>query len=401
VSSASKASISSPPRRRPAVGVAHLEDDGDDRAVSLLWATYRVGRGRHPRKGTGFVAGCGVVGCPVNIFLVSGSSALLVAQSDPGAPRVFGVTLVGLSQTTAVKVVFTAVLVVVVLALRWLVLRVLRRTLGGDVGDPRRFWGRQLVQVGVAVVLVLGVFSIWVTAGTNVSTGLGLVSAGLAFALQQVITSLAAYFVILRGDTFGVGDRITLGGVRGDVVRLGFLKTTIMEMGQPPAVAGGDPLSWVHSRQYTGRLVTVTNGVIFTEPVYNYSREFPYLWEEIVVPVSYTDDRAAAEDALLTAARTHALVEDEVAARAWSVLRSRYAVAPASMEPAVYWRITDNWLELSVRFLVPARGVREVKDAMSRDILGRLDAAGVGIASATYDIVGLPPLRIQRTPHTG
>ena len=66
-----------------------------------------------------------------------------------------------------------------------------------------------------------------------------------------------------------------MGGVRGDVVRLGFLKTTIMEMGQPPSVSGADPAVWVNSRQYTGRLVTVTNGAIFNEPVYNYTRDFP------------------------------------------------------------------------------------------------------------------------------
>jgi small-conductance mechanosensitive channel len=70
-----------------------------------------------------------------------------------------------------------------------------------------------------------------VTPETDVTTGIGLISAGLAFALQQVIISLAGYIVILRGDTFTVGDRITLGGVRGDVVRLRCLKTTIMEMG--------------------------------------------------------------------------------------------------------------------------------------------------------------------------
>lgn len=101
------------------------------------------------------------------------------------------------------------------------------------------------------VVLVLGIVSIWVILGTNLTTGIGLVSARLAFALQQVILALAGYFVILRGDTFSVGDRITLGGVRGDVIRLGFLKTTIMEMGQPPSVSGADPAIWVNARQYT------------------------------------------------------------------------------------------------------------------------------------------------------
>nr|WP_314142472.1 mechanosensitive ion channel domain-containing protein [uncultured Rhodococcus sp.] len=308
--------------------------------------------------------------------------------------ELFGITLVGVSTTTGVKLVVTAVFVAIVLALRRLVLALTRRSLGGEVGDSRRFWARQGLQVIVAVVLVLGLVSIWVTPNTDITTGVGLISAGLAFALQQVITSLAAYFVILRGDTFGIGDRITLGGVRGGVVRLGFLKTTIMEMGQPPAVSDSDPAIWVNSRQYTGRLVTVTNGVIFTDPVYNYTREFPYLGEQMVLPIAYTDDRQLVEQILLRAARDHAVVDDQRANDAFESMRRRYALAPTSLNPSVYWRITDNWVELSLRFLVPHRGVRTIKDLMTRDILAGLDEAGIGIASATNAIVGIPDLKI-------
>lgn len=324
-------------------------------------------------------------------------SVVYVAESV----EIFGVTLVGISTTTGVKLLVTAAFVAAVLGLRRLALTVTRKTLGGAVGDSRRFWARQGVHVIVAVVLVLGLVSIWVTPSTDISTGVGLISAGLAFALQQVITSLAAYFVILRGDTFGIGDRITLGGVRGDVVRLGFLKTTIMEMGQPPAVSDSDPAIWVNSRQYTGRLVTVTNGVIFTDPVYNYTREFPYLWDEMMIPIAYADDRERVEQILLDAAKAHAVVDDPEAERSFALMHGRYALSETSLAPAVYWRITDNWLELSLRFLVPHRGVRAIKDRMSRDILTGLEAAGIGIASATYDIVALPDITIadsRRSP---
>lgn len=312
------------------------------------------------------------------------------------AASFFGVTLVGVNATIGVKLVFTVVLVVALLVLKRLVLVVAQRVLGGDVADPRRFWTRQGLQVLTTVVLVLGLLSIWVTPETDLSTGIGLISAGLAFALRQVIISLAGYFVILRGDTFTVGDRITLGGVRGDVIRLGFLKTTIMEMGQPPSVAATDPAVWVNSRQYTGRLATVTNGVIFSEPVYNYTRDFPYLWEEITLPISYKADRAEAESVLLAAAAAHAVVDDPGAEAALRWLQAHYALSDASLAPAVYWRITDNWLELSLRFLVEHRGVRQVKDLMTRDILTGLDLAGISIASATYEVVGVPEFRIAR-----
>lgn len=327
----------------------------------------------------------------------------LIAQTVPAdsSVRIFDVTLVGVNPTTGFKLMLSLGLILVVLGLRQVLLMIGRRTLGGDIADSRRFWARQGIYVVTAIILTLGLFSIWVTPGTDISTGIGLLSAGLAFALQRVILSFAAYFVILRGDTFGVGDRITMGGVRGDVVRLGFLKTTVMEMGQPPSVAQSDPAVWVNSRQYTGRLVTITNGVIFNEPVYNYSRDFPYIWEEIAVPIAYDEDRASVERIMLDAARSHAVVDEPAAKQALARMRSRYAMADASLEPAVFWRLTDNWLELSLRFVVPDRGVRQVKDAISRDIMAGLDRHGISIASATYDIVVRPrPEPVQPTETT-
>ncbi len=97
-----------------------------------------------------------------------------------------------------------------------------------------RFWTRQAITLAFALILLLALFSIWFDDPTRLATGIGLVTAGLAFALQKVITAIAGYFVILRGDTFSVGDRITMGGVHGDVIKLGFIKTAIMEVGQPP-----------------------------------------------------------------------------------------------------------------------------------------------------------------------
>ncbi|MEO6469883.1 MAG: mechanosensitive ion channel domain-containing protein [Acidimicrobiia bacterium] len=310
------------------------------------------------------------------------------------AVKFFDIELVGINAGTGKKLLFTAALLAVVFTIRLVAVKATRHVMRTR---PERssFWSRQGIQLIALAAIVLGLISIWVSPGADITTGLGLISAGLAFALQQLITAFAGYFVILRGDTFNVGDRITLGGVRGDVIRLGFVKTTIMEMGQPPSVADTDPAVWVNSRQYTGRLVTVSNGKIFDEPVYNYTRGFPYLWEEIVIPITYDTDRDQVEQIMLSAAEHHAVPEVAPSRDALEQLQTVYALRSADLEPKVYVRITDNWCELSLRFVVPARGIRDIKDLMSRDILYELDDAGIGIASATYDIVGLPPIEIR------
>ena len=313
--------------------------------------------------------------------------------------RVFGIRLVGVSPENGGKLLLTFAFIAVVLLLGKGLQGVARLVLRNHRNVRLLFWTRQGINLAVAVVLVVGVLSIWFDDPTRLATALGLVTAGLAFALQKVVTSIAGYFVILRGKTFNVGDRIRIGGVRGDVIALGFTQTTILEMGQPPAVQSDEPAMWVRSRQYTGRIVTVPNAKIFDEPVYNYTREFGFIWEEMHLPVPYAADRERAEQILLDAARRHAIPVERIEEEAVRELQRRYFVVQLSdFAPKVYYRLTDNWLELTVRFITRAHGVREVKDAMSREILDALDIAGIDIASATFEIVGLPPLRIERAP---
>ena len=313
-------------------------------------------------------------------------------------PQFFGVHLVGLGPMTGRKVLltlgFVAALYVTSYLLRFLLRIILRDASWGRAA----FWSRQGVKLLTVIVLVVGVISIWFDDPSRLGTAAGLVTAGVAVALQRVITSFAAYFIILRGRVFTVGDRITMGGVRGDVIALGFMQTTVMEMGEPPAVQDAPPATWVHARQYTGRLVRVTNDKIFDAPVYNYTRVFPFFWEEIHIPTRYSDDRNKVEQILLDAARKHTTPYLEDAKKAAAELRDSYTLPePVELAPSVYYRLTDNWLELTVRFVVPERGVRGIKDAMSRDILRALDEAKIGLASATYDIVGFPPIRIEDT----
>jgi small-conductance mechanosensitive channel len=199
---------------------------------------------------------------------------------------------------------------------------------------------------------------------------------------------------------FNVGDRIKMGGVRGDVIRIGFIQTTIMEMGQPPAEQSENPGMWVEARQYSGRIVSVSNAMIFDEPVYNYSRDFPFIWEEMHLPISYKDDRRHAESIILAAAEQCALTESDVPEEAMRELQRRYFMKAASVKPKVYWRITDNWVELSVRFVTRTEGIRDVKDQISRRILDEFDKAGIGIASGTYAIVEVPPLTVTQTNPT-
>jgi small-conductance mechanosensitive channel len=152
---------------------------------------------------------------------------------------------------------------------------------------------------------------------------------------------------------------------------------------------------WVAGRQYTGRIVTLTNDKIFDEPVYNYTKDFPYIWEEMRLPIAYNSDRHRAEQIILDAVKRHTLKISEVGDEALKELERRYMVQSSELEPRVFLRLTDNWVEMAVRFLTHTHGIRQMKNAISREILDGLDAAKIGIASGTYEVVGMPELRVK------
>ncbi len=243
----------------------------------------------------------------------------------------------------------------------------------------RKYYTRKFSHYGFGVVAMIALGIVWRPFAGQLGLVLGLATAGLAFAMQEVIGAIAGWFNIVSGQVFRVGDRVEVGGVRGDVIDISPLRTKVMEIG-----SGTDEESWVRGRQYTGRIVAVSNKATFTDPVYNYSAVFEFIWEELTLPISYRDDWHLAETVLLEeAAATSVAAEAESAV---TEMVRRFPLAKTEVEPRVFIRATDNYLELTARFVVPVRTARATKDQLTRRVLDRFAAAGIAIASQTQDV---------------
>jgi small-conductance mechanosensitive channel len=317
------------------------------------------------------------------------SNSSAAAQHVEGA-RVFGVTLIGATPHNLHKLLLTVAFIAVAWVFAWALRQFLKLFIGSRSGTRFQFWAKQGVSLVVAAIVILGILSIWFDNPARLASVIGLIGAGIAFALQRVITAVAGYFVILRGKTFNVGDRILMGGVRGDVVGLSFMQTRIMEMGQSPREET-DKKSWVRSRQFTGRIVTVTNDKVFDEPVFNYTHEFAYLWDEISVPVLYSTDYATAEECIRSAAAKHALSRDKIGDEEVKRLEDRFGIQVGDIDPRVFWRITEDWLEMTVRFLGPDHGIRGIKDRLTRDIIAGFKEGGIAIGATRQQAVAATP----------
>ncbi|MBK9131863.1 MAG: mechanosensitive ion channel [Gammaproteobacteria bacterium] len=268
-----------------------------------------------------------------------------------------------------------------------MVLHFLNRSLARSHADSEiRYRLRKVINFSGYLIFAVFAASIFSVHIGQFAVILGVAGAGIAFALQEVIASVAGWMAVAFGGFYRPGDRIQLGGIKGDVIDIGILRTTLMECGE-----------WVNADLYNGRIVRVANSFVFKEPVFNYSGEFPFLWDEIMVPLKYGSDYHLARKILAEAA--HDIIGDYTIAaeQAWIPVTRRYLIEQASVEPRVTMNPTINCIELTLRYVVDYKLRRSTKDLLFTRILDDMarHADRVEIAAATLSIEKIAPLDVR------
>ncbi|MEZ5344628.1 MAG: mechanosensitive ion channel family protein [Pyrinomonadaceae bacterium] len=249
-----------------------------------------------------------------------------------------------------------------------------------------RYKLRKFVSFLSYIVIVLLLTIVFSDRLGNLTVAMGVAGAGVAFALQEVIASFAGWFAIIFAGFYKTGDRVQLGGIKGDVIDVSFLRTTLMEVGE-----------WVSADLYSGRVVRVANSFVFKEPVFNYSGEFPFLWDEITVPIKYGSDHNLARRILEDVSRKAVTGYSKDAHRAWIEFSKQFLLENATVEPIVTLALNDNWMEFTLRYVVDFKARRRTKDTLFNQILDEFEKTDgkVGIASTTMHIVETPPLSVR------
>ncbi len=240
---------------------------------------------------------------------------------------------------------------------------------------------RKVLGYVITIITVIILYGIWIERLGDVSVAIGVLGAGLAFALQEIIGSFAGWLTIISGKPFVIGDRIETGGIQGDVIDISILRTTIMEIG-----------NWLAGDHNTGRIVTLSNAFIFKEPLYSYSGHLHYIWDEIKIPIPYGADWQKAVEILTNVVTDHPeyqqLLPDAIEQR--QDLSKRFAVRTNPLDPRVFVNLTDNWIALGLVYPVDTDLRRLFRSEICQKILSAFDAEGIQIASETISIVDFP-----------
>ncbi len=213
------------------------------------------------------------------------------------------------------------------------------------------------------------------------------IGAGVAFALQEVIASIAGRMIIVMTGLYQVGDRVQIGERQGDVIHIGFMRTSLMEIG-----------SWIKADQYSGRIIHVTNAIVLKENVINYSGSFPFVWDEIVIPVRYGNDQHMARKILQEVTKEVVNQYELEASEKWLAVKARYLIDTPDFSSAVTLVANDNWMEFTVRYVVPHKNRRATKDKLFMNIVEAFEKTKgiVEFASMTVEITGFPKLDLHK-----
>ena len=247
----------------------------------------------------------------------------------------------------------------------------------------RRYQFLQARRIVLAIVVTFVILFNFANEIGALATVMGFAAAGIAVALQNVILSLAGYFFLIGRFGIKVGDRVQVSGVTGDVIDIGLVKLSLMEL----AGNGND-------RQPTGRVVVFSNAIVF-QPSGNFFKQIPgtnFVWNEITLTLSPECDYRLAEKRLLEAV-------EEVFARYRETIQRQYIAAEQSLNMAIdspkpqsRLQLSRDGLQITIRYPAETRSAVQTADEVARRLLDAI-ARAPGLKLVTS---GIP--NIQSAP---
>jgi len=261
----------------------------------------------------------------------------------------------GISANLQSKIIISLIVISVLYLIKRAVIKVFIEKFA-EASDQFK-WSRYILYITVSLgCLILS--RIWFGAFTELGTYLGLVSAGIAIALQDPIVNIAAWLFIIVRKPFSIGDRIQVGDVLGDVIDLRVFQFSLVEI-----------RNWVDADQSTGRIIHVPNATIFKQPQMNYTAGFEYIWHEIPVLITFESDWKKAKKNLTEIVEKHSESFSKTAEAQIRTAAKKFLIYYSKLTPIVYTTVKDSGVMLTLRFLTKVRSRRILEEIMWENIL--------------------------------
>ena len=264
----------------------------------------------------------------------------------------------------------------------------LRRLLRKKLPDSEiRYKSQKAVEFFGYVLLILITILFFTGSIKDSVLAIGLLTAGITITLQELILSIAGSFYIFLVGVYKPGDRIEINKIKGDVIDVDSIYTTMMEIAE-----------WVSSDNYTGRIVKLSNAFVFKGPIYNYSKDFPFVWDEFNLPIRHGSDVELAKTIIVKIAAENLSEYVSKSISDWHNVVNKYYIENAEVDPTLAITMTDNWIQFNLRYIVDYKKRRYTKHILN-ELIGKeiQNTDGkVQLASATFEIVRIPKINLEK-----
>ena len=266
------------------------------------------------------------------------------------------------TNTTAQKALASVVLIVVNI----LAVQIMSKILFKTIKDTTTYYNlRKRFYYLFTVILFIMIYLVWSESNTNIMTYMGFISAGIAIALREIFTNIAAWFIIIFQKPFEVGDRIHVNSITGDIIDIRLFQIVLVEVS-----------SKEYGEQSTGRIVHVPNNFLFTHAVTNANKGFEYIWNEIEVRIALDSNWAVAKQILFDIINVHSLHLTNEAEEKLYEASKKYMIYYHNLTPIVYLNVKPGYIELNVRYLCEPRQARVTENQIWQDILNAFKEQG-------------------------
>ena len=240
--------------------------------------------------------------------------------------------------------------------------------------------------IGYVLIVILILLFFTVKNLEDYTVIIGLFTAGITFTLQELILSIAGSFYIFFVRVYKPGDRIEINGIKGDVIDIDSIYTTLMEMGE-----------WVSSDNYSGRIVKISNAFVFKGPIKNYSMDFPFVWDELNVLITYESDRELAKKVILDQASNYLAEYTQNSIKKWQEMVERYYIEDSKLDPTLAITLTDNWVAINLRYITDYKRRRATKHELFERIQEAIKNTNgkVNFASTTLQLLKIPEMDVN------
>ena len=281
--------------------------------------------------------------------------------------------LTNIEQDILGKIIISIFVIIVLKIIHLIVLKIMWK----NIEEPlkRYRWKKTLTYIFVFIgFLLLG--RVWLQAFQSLATFLGLLTAGLAIALKDIITDIAGWIFIVWRRPFEVGDRIQVGEHAGDVIDIRLFQFSLLEI-----------RNWVDADQSTGRIIHIPNSKALNDVLANFSKGFQYIWDEIPVLITFESNWQKAKTILQQIGNKHAEHITPHAERRIREASRKFMIFYKNLTPTVYTSVKDSGVLLTIRYLCEPRHRRANEHAIWEDILIAFNSTeGIDFAYPTQRI---------------